>query len=386
MEKGLILIFFLITLTPILPVFGSEPESLEQYALEHNTTLSDHNDTFLTDMDSFQNYWSHKVLLFSSNLDHKLSGTSEENLSVAEDNKSISLPSDNIQPPTSNNDIKKIRNEETYNASLRLDEFFKDETHLDTTNRSYIKLRSGFEYDRRGSSSLFYNVLARIKLPKTQEKLQLYIGEDTQENTKLSTTQNGANNEGVGLKYFIPSLYDRLFSSASIGISRIDNPYAKARIEYPLFIGNRLFKPTQNFKLSLDNRFEEWTNLYIDRKISDQEVLRLLLQRSTQSGVIGMNYLSQLSYMNTLNYGIGFNHYLALSGRTKDLTGTLYANGTTPQAGVYEYSVGTIWRQKIFRDYLFYQLQPMISFHEQYGYMPNYIFRISMEFYFGNNR
>lgn len=363
-------IFFLFILSWCIgsAVFGVESEVTDPLS-----AMSDDNRSDGWNIDRFQNYWSRKLLLFSSNLDKKLSDTFN-----SDDNVSAPLP----YPDTK---INKESAQETYRTSIGLDEFFKDTTFLDTTNRSYIKLSGGYIIDKLGDSSPFYKITARIKLPKTQEKLQLFIGDDTQEITKLPNGQYGSTNQGVGVKYFIPSLFNRLYSSASIGITSIDKPYANTRIEYPIFAGDWLIKPTQNFKLSRENKFEEWTTLYFDRKVDEHELLRVLFERSTKSDTVGMSYLSQLSYMNTHKNGSGFNHYFAMNGRTKELSTTVYENGTTPQKGIFEYSVGTIWRQQIFRNYVFYQLQPIISFHEQYNYRTNYIFRMSLDFYFGNH-
>lgn len=359
---------FILSLCTSAPVLGVESEPIEPQA-----ALSDDNRSDEWNIDRFQNYWSRKLILFASTLDQKLS----DNFS-SDDNVSVPLPYPNTI-------INKERAQETYRTSIGLDEFFKDGTYLDTTNRSYIKLSGGYLYDKLGDSSPFYKITARIKLPKTQEKLQLFIGDDTQEITKLPNGQYGSTNKGVGVKYFIPSIFDRLYSSAAIGITSIDKPYASTRIEYPFFAGDWLVKPMQNFKLSRENKFEEWTTLYFDRRVDEDELFRVLFERSTKSDIEGMNYVSQLSYMNTHKNGSGFNHYIAMNGRTKDLTGTVYENGSIPQKGIFEYSIGTVWRQQIFRNYMFYQLQPIVSFHEQYGYKTNYIFRMSLDFYFGNH-
>lgn len=366
-KRSIFFLFILLECTSA-PIFGVESEVAEPLS-----AMSDDNRSDKWNIDRFQNYWSRKLLLFSSNLDKKLS----DNFS-SDDNISAPLPYRDTK-------INKEGAQETYRTSIGLDEFFKDTTFLDTTNRSYIKLSGGYMADKLGDSSPFYKITARIKLPKTQEKFQLYIGDDTQEIAKLPNGQYDSINQGIGLKYFIPSFFNRLYSSASIGITSIDKPYAATRIEYPFFAGDWLVKAMQNFKLSRENKFEEWTTLYFDHKIDEHELFRILFQRSTKSDAVGMDYLSQISYMNTHKNGIGFNHYIAMNGRTKDLTGTAYANGTTPQEGVYEYSAGTIWRQQIFRNYLFYQLQPIVSFHEQYGYRTDYIFRMSLDFYFGNH-
>lgn len=329
---------------------------------------SDQNGTWRSNLDTFQKYWSQKVLLFSSNLDHKISEWYNEG-NESSDSVLLSDPKS-----------------EGYVASSWLDDFFKDETYLNTNNKSYVRVRGGYELNQRAGPSFFHNVSARIRLPYTEGRLQLYMGEEIQGNSNLSYVQYKSSNEGIGLRYFLPSFMDRLSTSASVGFSRIDNPYAKIRMEYPILAGIWLLKPTQNFKYSLDNEFEEWTNLFLDRKLSDDEVFRILLQRSTQSNIDGMNYLFQLSYMNTRKYKIGFNYYVALSGRTEDQPKALYSNGILPREGIYEYALGMIWRQKLVKDYLFYQIQPIVSFHEQYNYQTNPMLRMSLELYFGNHR
>ena len=345
--------------------FGSDTKPV---ALEDNRT----KDVEVGEMniDGLQEYWSHKVLIFSSNVDQMFSYglEDEENLSTTSDNR-FTKPQ-----------FVHEKDQETYQTFLGFDDFFKDETHLDMNNQSYVKVSGGYEYDHRGESSFVHTLSARIKLPKTQEKLHIFIGEETQDAHSL---RQPSLNEGIGIKYYFPSLYGRLFSNASIGFSGINNPYVKTRIEYPVIFDNWLIKLSQNFKYSLESHFDEWTNIYFDRKLSDQEVLQLLLRRSTNSEVRGMDYLSQISYMRTRKYDVGYTYYISCNGRTKDLSDLQYDNRLTPQEGVYEYATGAIWRQKLIGDYLFYQVEPIVSLHEQYNYKPNYLFKLTLDLYFG---
>lgn len=372
---------------PVLFVTVLCSSSLSAVEDENTTRTSGQERWLAPTIDSFQEYWSRKVLIFSSNLDHMFSDGFEDNeKTLLEDTNLSTCPltsSDSCFPKPK---ITSEYNRKTYETSSWFDDFFKDETYLDTTNKSYVKVRGGYEYDKRGDSGLFHRITARIKLPKTQDKLQLFIGDETEEKIDPSKVRDTGRNEGVGIKYFLPSIKNRLYTNASVGFSGIDNPYVKAHIEYPVFLGTWLFKATQNFKYSAENKFDEWTSLYFDRRLSSKEIIRLLLQRSTNSEIRGMEYLAQLSYMNTLTYGTGFNYYLAVNGRTKDLTGTTYHDGSMPQEGVYNYSAGVIWRQQLFKDYLFYQIEPILSYHEQYDYKPNYLLRLSFDLYFGNKR
>lgn len=355
---------------------------------DHNTSGIPEKENWLKqNMDDFQGYWSRKVLIFSSNLDHMFSEWFEDDEKTLLEDANLSacpLPgSDNCFPKPIVTNEEEL---ETYETSSWFDDFFKDETYLDATNKSYVRVRAGYEYDKRGDSDLFHGITARLRLPKTQERLQLFIGDEPDDKIIPSNIAQPRIDEGVGLKYFLPSLKDRLYTNASVGFAGIDNPYVKARMEYPIFLDKWLFKAIQNFKYSRENKFDESTDLYFDRKFSDKKLIRLLLQRSTNSEIRGMEYLSQISYLTTLQHDIALNYYIAANGRTKDLTGAVYESGLTPQEGVYNYATGVAWRQAILDNYLFYQIDPILSFHEQYDYKPNYILRFTLDLYFGNKK
>ena len=366
--------------------------------VDANATLSeDGNSTnwffyrdFVEGIDRFQAYWSHRIIVFSSNLDQKLyllyendeSGYAVEQPSAessAEGNVTIVSVEDNT---TRSPELRTEKERQTYAMSTWYDEFFKDETYLDATNTSYMRIRGGRELDRRGKSSFFHSITARIRLPKTANRLQIFIGDERGEEGSATEQVDSTDNQGVGVKYFLPTIFKHINASASIGFSRVTNPYTKAHAEYPFLYKSWLTRVIQQARYSYKYEFQEWTSLYFDRKISDREMVRLLLQKSTQTSVVGIDYLARISYLNTLKHGVGFNNYIAVKGRTKDLKDP-YFDGSIPQEGVYNYVVGMVWKQSFFRDYLFYQLEPIVEFHEKYDYMINYRFRASLELYFG---
>ncbi|MBN2870450.1 MAG: hypothetical protein JXK04_05790 [Campylobacterales bacterium] len=373
--------------TPLfcLSVLGTTDLSAAESDANATATVQEEH-WLATKMDAFHHYWSHKVLLFSSGLDSFfLDGFDSNETPLDEENNESLRPFDSEAPLFPKPTFKKEENKATYQTSAEFDEFFKDQIYLDATNKSYVRIRAGYEYDKRGDSSFVHNVSARLRLPRTKDKLQLFIGDDEpQDQSDPTKIQQTDKTEGVGIRYFFPALYGRLYSNASIGFSGIDNPYVKTHLEYPIFLDEWLFKASQNFKYSLENKFDEWTTLYLDRKVLNNKIIRISTQRSTNSEIRGMEYTAQISYRNTLKHDIGYNYYIAANGRTKDLPEALYDNGLIPQEGVYNYSTGVVWRQAIRNNYLFYQVEPIVSFHEQYDYKPNYLMRLSLELYFGN--
>lgn len=354
--------------TSLLLITSSYSQLLDPIAPEHNETASGELSWITSNLDDLERYLSQKVMIISSNTDRLLRDDNDKNLTNLNDNR---------QPPQD-------KGQETFLLSTGFNDFFKDETYLDVTNRSYVKIHGGYEYNERGNSDIFHGVTARLRLPKTQKQLQLFIGDESDNIKSLNNTAH--QDSGVGLKYYMNSLYQGLFAHASIGVAGVTNPYVKTNVEYPLYFETWLLRPVQTFKYSARDKFDEWTDLYFDHKISTTEMIRLLLERSTNSEVRGMNYLSQISYFNAYREDISCSYYVGMNGRTKDLLETTYINNLHPQEGVYDYSAGITWRQRLWKDYIFYQMDPLVSFHEQYNYKPNYIFRIGVDIYFGNNK
>lgn len=325
---------------------------------DSNVTQLENQGSFEKNWDFFHGYWSNKVVAFSSRVDYIGSNLFDDN-DTDDEKADIALP---------------------------FDSFFKEDLYLNCTNNSYIKLQGGYEYNHLGKTAAIQNITARLRLPRTQKRLHLFINEEPQPQTILPNVAQTSSDVGVGLKYYLPSMYDRLFSNISIGLAGIANPYAKTYFEYLIVFTDWQIKSTQNFKYSHRNKFDEWTDFYFDRQLSHHKMVRLLLQRSTNSEINGMEYLSQLSYIQAFDHKKSCIYYIGMNGRTQDILAAPYENGSIPQEGIYNYSTGIIWRQQLFKNYLFYQVEPILSYHEQYNYKPNYMLRFTVDLFFETKR
>jgi hypothetical protein len=330
------------------PLFAAEAASSDGPSLA---------DTALTPFDYFQKRTSHVIRRFSSNVDERLSHVfDDENVSES------------------------LSEEEEFS----LLDYFTDDTAFDPTNRSYVRLVGGYEFDRRGDNSQILDITARIILPKTQNRLQLFIGDETKETGDLSTLDTEEERTGVGLQYYFGRFAKLLHPNVVLGLSGIDNPYLKGRVSYPMRWESLLVKPSQTVRYSGEKEFEEWTDLLFAYRVHPKRMLRLLLRRSTERDVEGMAYLAQLSYYKPSFHHTGLRPYVGIDGRTKALSEP-YENGTPAGTCIYNYTAGVIWKDSFLRDYLFYQVHPAVEYHEQYDYRPNYILRLSVELFIGEH-
>lgn len=343
----------------------------------HDQNLTSHTEPSiyekLLSLDYIQSNISHKILVFSSNLDHTVKGWVEDdtNSSSKEVIKSIEEEKDAYK---------------LYSVVSLYDDFFKDETYLSTSNDSYIRLRWGVEQNQEEGFSFLNNIRVNLRLPQTEEALYLFIGDDEDEQTKTIDKDTKDKPTSIGVKYVLKNL-DILNASIFGGFRGITNPFIKLRVQYPIAFKYLLFRPVQYVEYALEDEFKEETQLYFDHLLaSKKDLVRIALSRYTQTSVEGMNYSAQLSYLSTVKHGVGIQVYTGFLGRT-GLNTTQPANtkyNITPKVGINNYSTGIIWKEQFFKKYLFYELQPLVEFDQQYNYNANYIFRANIELYFGD--
>lgn len=316
----------------------------------------------LISLDYIQSSVSKKVLVFSSNLDYSLKNMLENDTNTSTQ-EAYSL----------------------YNIANFYDDFFKDETYLSTTNKSYIRLKFGAETNAQEGFSYLNNIDVTLRLPQTEESLYLFIS-DEEEEIKAPNNIKKNKTTSVGIKYVLSHL-DIINASIFGGFRGVTNPFIKLRAQYPIAFKHLLFRPVQYVEYSANDLFKEETQFYFDHRLEDKiDLIRLLIKRFTQTYLHGMNYSAQLSYLSTLKHSVGFQAYTLIQGQTETQT----ANPSNakyniiPTAGIYNYSTGLVWRQQFLKKYLFYELQPIIEFDQQYNYNANYIFRAHIELYFGD--
>ncbi|EQB40159.1 hypothetical protein M947_03805 [Sulfurimonas hongkongensis] len=356
-------IFVLIFLTNLFAESKENNSSTKAEALK--ATVNEESPLYekLLSLDYIQSSISKKVLIFSNRLDHSLTNNIEDDAN-ASTKEASSL----------------------YGIVNLYDNFFKDETYLSTTNKSYIRLRLGAELNAEEGFEYFNNIRVSLRLPKTEKALYFFVGDETDEETRTINKVDEDKPTSIGIKYVLDNL-DILDASLFGGFRGISNPFIKLRFQYPIAFEHLLFRPVQYIEYSLEDEFKEETQFYFDHRLENRvDLMRLSLKRYTKTYLKGMNYSAQLSYISTLKHSIGFQVYALAQGQTKIQT-TQPANikyNVTPTKGIYNYSTGIVWRQQLFKKYLFYELQPLVEFDQQYNYSANYIFRAHIELYFGN--
>ena len=328
---------------------------------------------WMEQMDTYHAEFSQMVHLFGATADHRLAVWTGDEAAKAKSAK----------PPEDGNASESM--------SAYFDRLFFDKTYLYSQEASYLILRGGYEVNQKEGNKFLNQVKAAISLPNTQKHLQLFVGDplsDSEDKQFVNEQGKVDTATGVGARYFIPDFVKDLHTSLSAGFRGILNPFVQLRVEYPMNFFDWLIRPVQYVEYSVDSEFYEETDLYFDRRISKSEMVRLQLQRSTETQKLGMDYGASLTYYNTPRYDTAFRTYVSMSGHTEveDINTSTLPEGTyeiTP--GVYVYSIGVGWKQSFLRKWLFYEINPRVDFGMQYNWQPNYVTQFWLDIYFGKD-
>jgi hypothetical protein len=306
-------------------------------------------------MDETHQYFSQKVYNFSHHLDDKLSG-----YACMIDSDCVSL------------DDEKTQSEEGESAvNDWFSSFFRDEIFDDVYTKSYVIVRGTVEYDHRTDDVSFSGrVKASLALPKTEDRLHFYI--EDEDNDDLGSRDFGKDTRSnIGLRYFQEN--DRLIkSSYSLGLHSLDDPYARATFWLPYQIGAWRNRISQKFQYSVDEKFEEETRFYFDRILDDDSFVRFLAARWTIEEIEGMQYFGNIVYNKITSFNKGYQIGVSALGHTE------------PENEITQYAVYGVYKENIYRKWLFYEIEPRVEWDREYDFDPNYKLLVSLEIFFGD--
>jgi hypothetical protein len=261
-----------------------------------------------------------------------------------------------------------------YTDDNPFDVFYKTNTFIDATSKSFVSFKFSYNFQSLYTENFSFYANARIPLSRTQKRFNLFIEGVDEDNIKtlIDPTQESTPPD-IGLNYFVPKFF-YITSKYSIGMNGI-KVFARARYHMEFKTNYITIQPVQKFELSTTDQFRESSLLYFDSNKLEDALLRLVLYRRTGSTLTGMDYGTVLSYFKKINDKTAINISQSLSGNSKY---------PIPNKGIYNYTTSFNFRRNFLKKWLFYELVPSVNYHVENDYHPNYSFRTSLEFYFGN--
>jgi hypothetical protein len=310
---------------------------------------------------------SNKIIEWSSSIDTTLSswgGNDDNNLTTETERKQ------SVRPP--NKRVKSV------------DSFFQNKKYLDETEETFVTLRLDSEFKSRESDDFRVKLGGQVALSKSKKRFKFFIDNATSDNVGNIMEEDASSSPELGFHYFAPDKYG-IESKYSLGMRGID-PFVRARYYMTFETGAWYIDPSQTFKYSAGDKFEEETNIYFDRHFDDLSLFRFVMHRKTEEEKKGMDYAFTFQYYWSPIENIGLRVSQSFIGNTKYpyiIDSTIEPIQTENYSGIYDYVSSFSLRHNIWRKWFFYEVRPGVNFHKIHDYEPNYTLRVFLDFHFG---
>ena len=277
-----------------------------------------------------------------------------------------------------------------HSVGERIDNFFGDESSEVVQKGSRLIVYTPFTFYDNGDTISSLNFRALIDLPKTNNRWKILVssfeGDEEQNvnsvtnpeslnNTTQNTVAEGSQNTLAGRYLFNAS--KNTFSHIDIGLKFINyiepNPYVQYKVRYKKELSKALLSRTTH-KIYLErDRGLAWEG----RQIFDYQMNPKWLSRSQTSGTWWRDDKEVLINQKA----ILFEKINSFRARAYFVEGNWNIDN---QGALFEsLSMGVNWRERVYKDWLFAELEPRASWYESNDFSkPLYSLRLMLEMHF----
>lgn len=247
---------------------------------------------------------------------------------------------------------------------IRLDNFFGNATTENQQKTKYnIRWKSSLRVEQNGQIKLGTTLRANLQLSKINERLHFVIFGDNEPGTSSSSLPEDPGNPGFDrnsqsihianteLRYDLvktPAL--DIFLGAGVRLIIPPEAFVRSRFQYTHKISDvSLLRCTETLFVKNLGILGETTEIDLERLLNRKTLLRWANTGTVSSEIKGMEWGTELSLIRELT---------ARSGIT--LAGGVYGR-TSLDSEVDSFRIFTRYRKNFFRSWLFYELEPEIS-------------------------
>ncbi len=259
----------------------------------------------------------------------------------------------------------------------RLDRLFGDE-NLNEINRTRMALRLGLVHDGRDGLYLLSVLRLRLSLPRLEDRLQLILDDafEVDEPGDQQAIVDAVRDwqPDTGLRYFL-SRQEYMKVSTDLGIRLRDPVQLYLRGRWSLRI------PREKWDIRVTEAVY-WFTSDGWRSNSDVTMNRLLpfdWQFRTASRLV----------WEELESGVAPSQTFSMTWQpTVRRAWRFYVSGVwpeTPHTQTATYATGIVFRRRLHRDWLYFEVSPAVEFPQAYDYQANAIARIELEVVFSTD-
>ena len=230
------------------------------------------------------------------------------------------------------------------------------EDEIVATRNTHGRLRGGIEWDERDGFGQEFTLRAQVQMPIAQQRLRAVFGRDTDEafieggsgefDGVAFTEEEDERNWLLGLGFEpMSGTRSRLSLGAGVRLRTPPDPFVQASYWYQdRLTENLLFRARQTVFWENEDGFGTSTRLVLERGLGPTRMLRWNNYLRVSEATDGMRWNTNLTLFNALSA----RRAIALRGGIRGETGA--------EVSPIEYQALLIYRQRIFRDWLFLEL------------------------------
>ncbi len=269
-----------------------------------------------------------------------------------------------------------------------MDRFFGNDRNYQESNKSVVQLDLARATGYGGDRKLDLSVRANLNLPSTERKYHLLIesnpdqnisGEPTtNQNTSITNQLSGPQSYGLALRYEqIKEELKVLHTSADAGLKFQGiniNPFMRARTSYSVPLDTWRLKAAESVYWFNTIGVGETTQVDLEHVLSEPVLFRATSNATWLKEQQNFDLRQDLSVYHTLNE------------RTAVLYQVSAIGVSNPQVELTEYVAQILYRYRLHRKWMFFELNPQLVFPKVNNFTPSFALTMRLEMLFDGSR
>jgi hypothetical protein len=237
--------------------------------------------------------------------------------------------------------------------TLWMDRFFGDPEYNIEQAESWLRLESELDWDQEDGSDMNLRLRGKVQLPRISKRLDLiFSDEDNEQLDREDRELEDRVGLQLNMRQSARSRFDLTLGFNGSG----PRPGVRYRASNA-FSEKSNYRFTQRFQYESDEGFYSLSQLDLNRALDSNSLLRWSNRALYGEDSLGVEWRSRLNLRHRL-----------LEHTKRPLVLSYYAvvNGVTrPEQWVRNYRLGILLRRQIYRDFLFFEIEPSINYRRR---------------------
>ncbi len=265
-------------------------------------------------------------------------------------------------------------------AVLRIDRFFSREEALRDSSESWVRIRPEVGYDTDDQVDLDLNVAARIDLPGLSDRLSLVVwtdGDRVSEDDRFTDTLDHDNGGGIALERDSGRPLTKWNVRPGIGIKGgwLPDPFLQIRAtRWYNLEGTWVVRAEGTTRYLYDDEWDLRGELSFNRPIGEHLLFRLRTELRYRQAKDRSNANQHFTFFQKLSEKKGMTYEFAIF------------SSDDPDWGVRNYRFLVGYKQLIYKDWLYMEFIPELSFKDENDWDVTPGIRVRLEAFIGKRR